>query len=141
MTADKIYGDLCVYHAALPSSQVICLYGSDHRSILFGRLGGAACWAAYRLLDGGSPIIERFLAVACACERWASREESHHGRHIFEDTTRPATVEDHGHRRTETSHEDLASDHQRRVIGRQRTAPARTIRPDGPGARGAAGAG
>ena len=56
-------------------------------------------------------------------------------------TTRPPTVEDQRHRRKETSHEELASDHQGRGIGRPRSAAARPIRPDGPGARGAAGAG
>src|SRR5215831_8331803 len=114
---DIKYGGLWRYHAALPSSQVICLYGSDHRSNLFGRLGGTACWAAYRLLNGGKPIIKLILAVAFACENWASREGSPNGRQTSQCTTRSPTAEAHRHRRKETSHEDPASDHQGRVIG------------------------
>src|SRR5882724_11524258 len=61
------YGGLWGYHAPLPSSPVICLYGSDHRSNLFGRPGGAVGQAAYRLRDGGRPIIEHMLAAAFSC--------------------------------------------------------------------------
>ena len=64
---DLKYGWLWRYHASLPSRQVICLYGSDHRSNLFGRLGGAVGRAAHCLLDGGRPIIEHILAAAFAC--------------------------------------------------------------------------
>src|SRR4051812_6397109 len=61
---DLKYGGLWRYHATLPSRQVICLYGSDHRSNLFGRLSGAVGWAAHCLRDGGRFIIEHIIAAA-----------------------------------------------------------------------------
>src|SRR5262245_33962490 len=65
---DLKYSWLWRCHAPLPSCQVICLSGSDHRANLSGRLGGAAGWVAYHLLDGGRFIIEHILAAAFSRE-------------------------------------------------------------------------